>query len=253
LFLEGGDWGNADIYCEKVLDIDPENTKAYIGKLLAQLHVTKEEDLALGYTPLEGMLPYKNALRFADEATAARLIKYNSIIKENVVKRDKERQAQAQKEEAERQERARIERERSAAAEKKQRELNALTTARNNATRLISSQIKEKERLEGLIAKKRADMQTTGSPKKLRFLSITVLLLPVISFVGFMMFGISLSESNQPNYGALIAFLGGTVLFLIFSILLFKAKGKSAALIILTILTYGIFSIVIAIITLNKT
>lgn len=36
MFLEDKDWQNADEYCEKVLDIDPENAQAYLGKLLAE-------------------------------------------------------------------------------------------------------------------------------------------------------------------------------------------------------------------------
>ena len=36
MFLEEGDWSNADNYCEKVLDIDPENAEAYLGKLMVE-------------------------------------------------------------------------------------------------------------------------------------------------------------------------------------------------------------------------
>ena len=39
MFLEDEDWQNADAYCEKVLDNDPENALAYVGKLMAVLHV----------------------------------------------------------------------------------------------------------------------------------------------------------------------------------------------------------------------
>ena len=43
IFLEDGDWDSANEYCEKVLDIDPENASAYLGKLLSELHVRKQE------------------------------------------------------------------------------------------------------------------------------------------------------------------------------------------------------------------
>lgn len=251
LFLEGGDWGNADVYCEKVLDIDPENTKAYIFKLLAQLHATKEEDLAFSNTPLEGMMPYKNALRFADEDTAKRLIEYNRVVKENLAKQERERQEQARKEEAARQEQARIERERKQQEEKRRQEINALQTARNNTANLISAQIKEKERLQGLIAKKQSEAQTVSNPKKLRGLSIFVLLLAAISVVSLIVFAVSV-DSNEPNFGGLIFFLLGALLFMIFSAKLLKADGKSAALVIINLFTYGIFTIVIAFIALSK-
>ena len=45
MFLEDGNWKEADKYCEKVLDQDPENAKAYLGKLMAELHVKKKESL----------------------------------------------------------------------------------------------------------------------------------------------------------------------------------------------------------------
>ena len=45
LFLEDGDWQEADAYCEKVLDVDPENAQAYLGKLMAELQVRKPEAL----------------------------------------------------------------------------------------------------------------------------------------------------------------------------------------------------------------
>ena len=35
MFLEDGDWTSADEYCEKILDLDPENAQAYWVKLLA--------------------------------------------------------------------------------------------------------------------------------------------------------------------------------------------------------------------------
>lgn len=45
IFLEDCAWNEADEYCEKVLDIDPENAQAYLGKLMAELHLTKKERL----------------------------------------------------------------------------------------------------------------------------------------------------------------------------------------------------------------
>ena len=36
IFLEDGDFQSADEYCDKVLDMDPENGRAYLGKLMVQ-------------------------------------------------------------------------------------------------------------------------------------------------------------------------------------------------------------------------
>ena len=84
LFLEDSDFENADIYCEKVLDADPKNAQAYIYKLLVQIHATSEEQLAECKNALENYSAYKNAIRFADEETASRLIAYNNQIKERL-------------------------------------------------------------------------------------------------------------------------------------------------------------------------
>lgn len=46
LFLEDGEWEKADEYCEKVLDIDPENPKAYLGKLMIDFKVKTVSELA---------------------------------------------------------------------------------------------------------------------------------------------------------------------------------------------------------------
>ena len=42
MFLEDGNWDSANEYCEKVLDIEPKCAEAYLGKLMAELHVKKQ-------------------------------------------------------------------------------------------------------------------------------------------------------------------------------------------------------------------
>lgn len=263
LFLEGGDWDNADVYCEKVLDIDPENAMAYIYKLLAQLEISKEEDLPSSDTPLEEMMPYKNALRFADEETAKRLIEYNRMVKENLAMRERERQERAIKEEAERQERIRVEQERRQQEETRRQEINTLQTARNNTANSISSQIKEKERLQGLIAKKQSDAKNaTENAHKAKKYAITVLVLGTIILVSFIAYfmsainsAINMEETDFLIFGAImfvLILLVCGLLFMIFSAMLLKADGKSVALVLLNFITYGIFSVVIAFIVLGK-
>lgn len=78
MFLEDGKWQDAEEYCEKVLDLEPENAEAYIGKLMAELKVKKESDLASLRTPIDEMENYKKAIRFADESTRIRLMGYLS-------------------------------------------------------------------------------------------------------------------------------------------------------------------------------
>ncbi len=67
MFLEDGDWNSANEYCEKVLDIDPENASAYLGKLLSELRVRKQESLKEQAEPFDHSNNYQKAVRFADE------------------------------------------------------------------------------------------------------------------------------------------------------------------------------------------
>ena len=76
MFLEDGDWNSANEYCEKVLDIDPENASAYLGKLLSELRVRKQESLKDQAEPFEHNNNYQKAVRFADEKLKTALTGY---------------------------------------------------------------------------------------------------------------------------------------------------------------------------------
>lgn len=80
MFLEDGDWESADEYCEKVLDIDPENALAYLGKLMAELNVCKQEELRDQEEPFDEYNNYLKAIRFADAALKEELKGYISYI-----------------------------------------------------------------------------------------------------------------------------------------------------------------------------
>lgn len=67
MFLEDGNWQEADTYCEKVLDQDPENARAYLGKLMAELQVHTQEDLSHCEELFNDNNNYRKAMRFADE------------------------------------------------------------------------------------------------------------------------------------------------------------------------------------------
>ena len=76
MFLEDGDWNSANEYCEKVLDIDPENASAYLGKLLSELRVRKQEALKDQAEPFDHNNNYQKAVRFADEKLKSALTGY---------------------------------------------------------------------------------------------------------------------------------------------------------------------------------
>ncbi len=76
MFLEDGDWNSANEYCEKVLDIDPENASAYLGKLLSELSVRNQEALKDQAEPFDHSNNYQKAVRFADEKLKTALAGY---------------------------------------------------------------------------------------------------------------------------------------------------------------------------------
>ena len=67
MFLEDGEWANADEYCEKVLDINPECAEAYLGKLMAEMNVNKPEGLKNVTKRFDGSNNYSKAVRFGDD------------------------------------------------------------------------------------------------------------------------------------------------------------------------------------------
>ena len=83
MFLEDGDFNSADEYCEKVLDIDPENASAYLGKLMAELQVKKQPDLEKCNENFADDINYQKALRFADEKLRQYLERLIKVVEEN--------------------------------------------------------------------------------------------------------------------------------------------------------------------------
>lgn len=76
IFLEDGDWATADEYCEKALDIDPENGEVYLCKLMAELHVRKQDELGEFPYPFDQRSNYQKAVRFATPALKEIIIGY---------------------------------------------------------------------------------------------------------------------------------------------------------------------------------
>ena len=82
MFLEDGEWNSANEYCEKVLDIEPENAEAYLGKLMAELKVNKRDALKDQPEPFDNRNNYKKAYRFGDEKLKAELSDDIAFIKD---------------------------------------------------------------------------------------------------------------------------------------------------------------------------
>ena len=82
MFLEDGNWQDADTYCEKVLDLDPECGEAYLGKLMAELNVRTRQQLADCKKPFDDRENFAKVIRFGDEKTEADIRGYIAHINE---------------------------------------------------------------------------------------------------------------------------------------------------------------------------
>ncbi|MGM9668062.1 MAG: DUF6273 domain-containing protein [Eubacteriales bacterium] len=82
MFLEDGEFDRADDFCEQVLNQDPENAEAYLGKLMVDLHVKKREELANCAEPFDDNKYFQKTVRFADTALATDLKGYVASIKD---------------------------------------------------------------------------------------------------------------------------------------------------------------------------
>ena len=80
IFLEDGDFKSADEYCEKVLDIEPENARAYLGKLMAELRVNQEDELEYLSESFEDSSNYQKIMKFGDDKIKSEVKSYIDCI-----------------------------------------------------------------------------------------------------------------------------------------------------------------------------
>ena len=83
ILIEDSNWNNANDHLNRVLDIEPENAKAYIGKLMIEMQVHTIESLAKQDIDFSNNLNFIRALQFADEKTKSNLKKYCSYARKN--------------------------------------------------------------------------------------------------------------------------------------------------------------------------
>ncbi len=87
MFLEDGNWNSADEYCEKVLDLEPQNALAYVGKLMVELRVETQQQLSDCEEPFDNHNFYQKAMRFADDNLKASLNDAITTIKTRILER----------------------------------------------------------------------------------------------------------------------------------------------------------------------
>ncbi|MBR3802992.1 MAG: TIR domain-containing protein [Clostridia bacterium] len=84
IFLADGDFKSADEYCEKVLDIDPENGQAYLGKLMSELKVRKLEYLKELNNHFDKSNNYLKIRQYGDTSLVATLESYIECVNVNI-------------------------------------------------------------------------------------------------------------------------------------------------------------------------
>lgn len=68
LALSDGEFEQADAFYEQILNQEPENADAYVGKLLVELRVSERSSLSACDVSFENSDAYKKAMRFGDDA-----------------------------------------------------------------------------------------------------------------------------------------------------------------------------------------
>lgn len=78
--LEDREWERADQFFETVLNKDPKNARAYLGKLMVAFGVTQFEELDDVQSPLNGNNNYEKIMRFADDEMRESVKRCNDIV-----------------------------------------------------------------------------------------------------------------------------------------------------------------------------
>ncbi len=233
IFLEGGDFKSADAYCERVLDIDPENVMAYVYKILSELHVSSIEDLNNACTDIENMSAYKNALRFADDNTVRVLLDANNNIKENIKEIENERI-----------ERERFERQARELENELRQRRNSLMQSRQQVADRIFDKTEEAEELQDEISKKQKNANIFANPKKVVKNAVKIL---VVALVGLISMIVSINSENLDVVGVSgCIFSASIILYFVFGVTFLKACGKSGWLVTINLVTYGLYSLIYA-------
>lgn len=82
VFLSDGNWQKADEHFSNVLKQNPKSGRAYLGKLMAELHVTEECALADCSEPFDNSNNYMEATRYGGDELTSTLNGYLETIRE---------------------------------------------------------------------------------------------------------------------------------------------------------------------------
>ncbi len=80
IFMDDGEWDTAASYLEKVLDQEPENAYAYLGKLMIDYGISDQNKLKNADKELLGNGNFVKAMRYADSELRATLNEYKNAV-----------------------------------------------------------------------------------------------------------------------------------------------------------------------------
>lgn len=86
MFLDDGNFASADEYCEKILDMEPENGYAYLYKFMAEAKVSKIEDIKKLETPLKNFPSFIKAHQYGDDVQQKFLCEQEIIVMQTCIR-----------------------------------------------------------------------------------------------------------------------------------------------------------------------
>ena len=169
MFLEEGNWSEAENYCEKVLDLDPENGEAYLGKLMADLKARKGEELVVQNVLVSENPNYQKALRYGIETYNEELKQIQE--KDNKVKRKAEQviaallfpavQRKKEKLQSQLKERAELEETIPKLADKMSRLQSVYDSLQSDRQKLGAFALKEKRKIDEQLSEAYSELTAT--------------------------------------------------------------------------------------------
>lgn len=99
MFINDEEWLRADHFCEQVLNIEPTNAKAHVGKLLIEYRVKTIEKLANCTVPFSNSKNYKHAFKYSDDSIKKKFLDALNVINERIKMQEQQKKKTQQEQE----------------------------------------------------------------------------------------------------------------------------------------------------------
>ena len=88
LALEDRDFRQAASFFEQALNSNPHSSRAYLGRLMVEMGVSKKEEILSAPQPLKNYINFEKALRFADQKMKTVLLQYEENVQRKLDMRE---------------------------------------------------------------------------------------------------------------------------------------------------------------------